>query len=482
MIFLKRHPLIVFLIVHFLVWSIIPLLRSSLPMDSIEAIIWGQLCDWGTNKHPPLSGHMVYQFYVLGGHSQYAVYALSQLCVLIGFVYIYKLAQCFMGKECAVFSVMVLEGVIYYGFSSLEFNVNVVSLALWPATVYYFYRALCGGNLKYWALTGIFSGLNLVNKYVSGILLLAMLLFMLFDKEARGKFKTFGPYVAGIMCLVIIFPHLCWLYQYDFFVLDYFLSRGGKAGFENLPFLRHIVYPLKFIGAQILFGIGAALIYFGALAGGKRETRRISDFDFKFIVFHGIVPLILMFIISFAGGIKLKSMWGFPVLFMLGIMLFVFFPHQLETKEKRRMFIGTYLMMTIMAAAQICVIVFNKSDKLHLDVNGYGWQMERLWLQKTDGKPFKYVAGDVWWVDNVALFAPAKPKPVIWGDVRKNPWINAADFAASGALVITAGLDEYAKISNVLTDVSEPSAFEIELKNLAGKTKRKTIYYGFYNL
>ena len=479
---LKKYPFASFLFFHFFVWSLIPLIRGSLPMDSIEAVVWGQYCDWGTNKHPSLSGHMVYWFYELFGGAHYSIYALSQLCVLFAFVYIYKLANLFLSREKSVLSVMLLEGVIYYGYSALEFNVNVVSLALWPMTAYYFYRALQNNNVFDWALTGLFAGLNMFNKYVSGILLLCMLVFMVFDKKARQKFKTFGPYVCAGVCFFTFLPHLWWLYRHDFFVVDYFLGRGSKSGFENFPILKHIVYPIRFLGSQILFGLGTLLIYFIATFKAKKEQINLSSFDRNFLLCLGLLPIDIMFFLSMIGGIKLKSMWGFPVLYMMGILLFVFFPREFSDKVKSKMFKGVYIMMAFVGFALISVLCFNKSDKMHLEAEEYAFQMENIYKQRAGEKPFKYVAGDVWWVDNVALYAPSKPKPVIWGDIHKNPWFEENDFNSSGALLIAAGKGEYNSLKKVLNNISEPYTLELEIKNPAGKIKRKTVYYGFYNI
>lgn len=479
---LKKYPFTIFLLLHFFVWSLIPLLRGSLPMDSIEAIVWGQYCDWGTNKHPSLSGHMAYWVYELFGGAHYGIYALSQLCVLCGFIYIYKLAKLFLSPEKSMLSVMLLEGIIYYGYSTMEFNVNLVSLALWPMTVYHFYKAIKQDKFSDWALTGFFAGLNIFNKYVSGILLVCMLLFMLFDKTARQKFKTFGPYICAGVCVLTVLPHLWWLYKHEFFVLDYFLGRSSKAGFENYPFLRHIVYPLKFAFAQILFGLGTLLIYFISTLKAQKEKISVDVFDKKFLLFLGTLPYLIMVFISIIGGIKLKSMWGFPVLYMVGIMLFVFFPVKFDNKLKNKMIKGVYIMMALMSVALISVIYFNKSDKFHLNTKEYALQMENIYKQKAGQKPFKYVAGDVWWVTNVALFAHSSPKPVIWGDIKKNPWFDENDFVSSGALLIAAGKGEYNSLSKVLDNVSEPYTLELEIKNPIGKIKRKTIYYGFYNI
>lgn len=480
--YLKQHPFVFFLIVHFFVWSLVPLLRHGLPMDTIEAIVWGQYCDWGTNKHPPLSGYLAYMSYIFGGKAPYALYALSQLCVLLGFVYIYKLAACLFDKKKAMLSAMLLEGVIYYGFSTAEFNVNVVSLALWPMNAYYFYKSLKTGNLLDWTLNGIFAGLNLFNKYVSGVLLLAMALFMLFDKTGREKLKTWKPYWAVLVCVMVIVPHLVWLYQHDFFVIDYFLGRGDKAGFDKMPLLRHVVYPLKFAGSQILFVLGTLLVWFFATYGAEKERESLTKLNRNFLIWLGCVPLMLMILISFIGGIKLKSMWGFPAVYMLGILLWGFFPYKLTETLKRKMVCGIYAIMFLLAVVQSCILIFNKSDKMHMNAPEYGKLIEQIWNQNAKGRPFKYVAGDVWWADNVALYAPSEPKPVIWGDIRKNPWFDAQDFVNSGALLVTAGKGEYMAAVKTLGNTTEPLPLELEFKNHVGKIKRKTIYYGFYNL
>lgn len=479
---IKKYPFTTFLIIHFFIWSLLPLLRGSLPMDSIEAIIWGQYCDWGTNKHPSLSGHMAFLFYNLFNGSHLGIYILSQICVLFAFIYIYKLAKFFLPKERAVLSTMILEGVIYYGYSTMEFNVNVVSLALWPMCVYYFYYALIENKKYCWFLTGLFAGLNMFNKYVSGILLVCMFLFMLIDKNGRQKLKTSGPYICALVCVLTFLPHLYWLYEHNFFVVDYFLGRSSKTGFEKLPLLKHIIYPIRFLGSQMLFGLGALLIYFIATIKAKKETISTSKFDKNFLFMMGVLPLVLMVIISMLGGIKLKSMWGFPVLYMLGILLFKFFPKSIDDNIKSRIIKGVYVMMLVLSVGLTSVLLFNKSDKMHLQAIEYALKMENIYHIQANGRPFKYVAGDVWWVDNIALYAPSKPKPIIWGDIKKNPWFDENDFIASGALVVTAGKGEYNAVKKVLDNISEPNVLELEIKNPIGKIKRKTIYYGFYNL
>ena len=183
---IKEHPLIVFCFIHICVWSILPLLRIGAPMDSLEAIWWGKYCVLGTNKHPPLSGFPAYGIYLLFSENVKAVYFLCHICVLVGFIYLYKLALKILNQQkTAVLSVMILEGCVFYGYCSPEYNVNVLSLAIWPMCAYYFYLAITEDKLKWWVLAAISCGLNILNKYTGGLQLLGFSLLMILTEEGR---------------------------------------------------------------------------------------------------------------------------------------------------------------------------------------------------------------------------------------------------------------------------------------------------------
>ena len=67
---------------HLIVWSVVPwLTNTALPLDSLEAVLWGFEMQWGYDKHPPLSGWLAYIFASALG--DFGVYFLSQICVVV---------------------------------------------------------------------------------------------------------------------------------------------------------------------------------------------------------------------------------------------------------------------------------------------------------------------------------------------------------------------------------------------------------------
>ena len=79
----------IFLLSHLIIWTIIPSLSNvNLPLDTIEALAWGSNLSWGYSKHPPVSAFMVEVVYSFFGNKDWAYYLLSQIFVIIAFIYV----------------------------------------------------------------------------------------------------------------------------------------------------------------------------------------------------------------------------------------------------------------------------------------------------------------------------------------------------------------------------------------------------------
>ena len=135
---------LIFLLLHLVIWTAIPFFSNvNLPLDTIEALAWGSNLDWGFNKHPPLSAFMVEIIYQIFGNQDWAYYLLSQICIIISFLTIFKFSEDFFkDKNLALISVILLEGIFFYNFTSPEFNVNICQLPFWTLSVYYAWKCI----------------------------------------------------------------------------------------------------------------------------------------------------------------------------------------------------------------------------------------------------------------------------------------------------------------------------------------------------
>ena len=158
----------IFLFVHLLLWVLAPsLTNKNLPLDTIEALAWGSNLDWGFNKHPPFSAFAVEIFYQIFGSNDWAYYLLSQLFVIAGFIAVYKFSnEIFKNQKLALLSVLLLEGIYFYNFTTPEFNVNVAQLPFWALTVYYAWRCIKYDKAIDYVFLGLFAGLGILSKYL----------------------------------------------------------------------------------------------------------------------------------------------------------------------------------------------------------------------------------------------------------------------------------------------------------------------------
>jgi 4-amino-4-deoxy-L-arabinose transferase-like glycosyltransferase len=169
------------------------LTNHNLPLDTIEALAWGSNLDWGFNKHPPMSAFFPEVFFQIFGSQDWAYYLLSQIFVIISFYYVFKLSKEILKNDLlSLISVLLLESIYFYNFTTPEFNVNVCQLPFWTLTVYLSWKIYSGKNIKFTDcfLVGLFAAFGFLSKYLFIYLLASidLLFFYLIFIKKNKKF------------------------------------------------------------------------------------------------------------------------------------------------------------------------------------------------------------------------------------------------------------------------------------------------------
>ena len=189
---------LIFLLFHLTVWTLVPTFSNiNLPLDTIEALAWGSNLDWGFNKHPPFSAFAVEIFYQVFGSQDWAYYFLSQFFLIITFITIYKFSEEFFNdKKFALLSVLLLEGIFFYNFTTPEFNVNVSQLPFWALCIYFTWRCIKYDKAIDFLFLGLFAGLGILSKYLFIYLVIGIKLFFLYMIR-KGKKIKFTNYLIA---------------------------------------------------------------------------------------------------------------------------------------------------------------------------------------------------------------------------------------------------------------------------------------------
>ena len=348
----------IFITIHLIVWTLIPsLTNQNLPLDTIEALAWGSNLDWGYNKHPPMSAFLVEIFYQIFGAQDWAYYLLSQICVIISFFVVFKLAvDFFENKAFCLLSVLLLEGIYFYNFTTPEFNVNVCLMPFWSLTVLYLWKGFKDNKIIDWFLVGLFSGFGFLSKYLFIYLGLAMdifLIYMIFKKKI-----DFKCLISLISFFIVLLPHLIWLTENNYITITYGLHRTGS---EEQNFLDHIIHPFIFLGKQI--GILTPFLLMLLFLVSKFKAK-VNFFDNKllFLLVINIVPIILVFLTSMIMGVKIRTMWMTPFYLFFGVLVIYIFQSQINL-NKLKGFVTVFLILFIFSPFAYAFISITQKDK-----------------------------------------------------------------------------------------------------------------------
>ena len=104
-------------------------------------------------------------------------YLLSQIFILIAFYYVFKFAyEILKNIKLSLISVLLLESIYFYNFTTPEFNVNVCQLPFWSLVVYYSWKIYDAKEIKFidCFLVGLFAALGFLSKYLFIYLLVSI--------------------------------------------------------------------------------------------------------------------------------------------------------------------------------------------------------------------------------------------------------------------------------------------------------------------
>tara|TARA_B100001121_G_scaffold295490_1_gene299994 strand:+ start:1460 stop:2782 length:1323 start_codon:yes stop_codon:yes gene_type:complete len=400
----------IFALSHLIIWTLIPTLTNkNLPLDTIEALAWGSNLDWGFDKHPPMSAFFTEVFFNIFGAQDWVYYLLSQIFVLIAFYFVFKFAHEILGDiKLSLLSVLLIESIYFYNFTTPEFNVNVCQLPFWSLVIYYSWKIYGSKDIKFadCFLVGLFGAVGFLSKYLF-IYLLASIVLLFFYLIFVKKLKKFDfKYLITIeIFLVLLTPHIMWLFNNDFITVLYGLKR---TGINETSILSHFQFPLIFLFKQIVI-----LIPFFFLVGllvKKVKTRvNFNDKKILFLIFINILPIFLMFLTSVITGSKIRTMWMTPFYLFFGVFFIYLFRDQINLKKINQFLYG-FLFLFFLAPALYSYVSISQNDK-RTDYPGreIATKVQIIWSKDFD-REIEFVTGDEWKAGNLSYHLKSRPK------------------------------------------------------------------------
>ena len=437
--------LVIFCIALFALWSALPMiLLENTYIDILENIVWSRHFQFGYDKNPYFGAWLTQACYILSGHGIWINYVLSQLSVLIGFLCVWKLARSFLPPLQSLISVMLLTGVLFYGSKTIEFNDDVLEIALWSLSMLFFHRALTKQQLLDWLFVGLWTGLAFMTKYYGLVLFASMGLVMLLTKEGRGSFRKPGPWLSLALFLVLSLPNIVWLWQNDFVAIRYAMGRAKLSGKTISDPLRHLTQPLDFL-QRMLSVIVPTLIAFSVIFF-RRDKSLPESTPFNRIFFSVLCwgPFAFTFVFSIITASSIRYSWMTPGFLLVGIFMVMFW-RPLVNNLRFGLLLLFVLVFSLVCAGIFSVQILYTQPYLKKNCSYETFpgaelskDLTSLW-RETYGTPLKYVIGEREEACNIAVFSKDSPEAFFSANLQYSQWIKREDIVREGAVIVWKG-------------------------------------------
>ena len=399
-----------FLLTHLFIWTLVPsITNNNLPLDTIEALAWGSNLDWGFNKHPPMSAFFLEIFFTIFGPQDWVYYLLSQLFVIFSFLVVFKFSiEIFNNKLLAILSVLLLEGIFFYNFTTPEFNVNVCQLPFWALTVYFSFKIFNQRQVstKDSILLGCFAAFGFLSKYlfiyliISVFILFFYLIFVLKDRKFNFKYL-----ISIEVFFVLLVPHLVWLFNNDFVTVTYGLARTGV---EQSSFIDHFKFPVIFLIKQILLILPFLLLTFVLI---KKINFKINLKDKKliFLLSINLLPIILMLLTSIITGSRIRTMWMTPFYLFFGTMIIYVLNNQINMKKIKKFLIGLVILFLLSPISYAYISLTETDKRTDYPGKSIANKVQKKWDQEFNSS-INVVLGNEWVAGNLSYHLKSRPK------------------------------------------------------------------------
>jgi hypothetical protein len=241
-----------------------------------------------------------------------------------------------------------------------------------------------------------------------------LFIWLIFIKKTK-KFD-FKYLITIEVFIVLLVPHLIWLFNNDFITILYGLKR---TGLEESGILDHFKYPFIFLFKQAGILIPFFFLFFLLI---KKIRFKINHKDKKmlFLISVNILPLVLIFITSAITGSKIRTMWMTPFYLFFGVLFVYVFQSQINIK-KINSFLYGFLFLFFLSPILYSLDSASNTDK-RTDYPGkkIAGKVQIIWDKDFD-KEIEFVTGNEWKAGNLSYHLKSRPK---WEGFTNNKILN----------------------------------------------------------
>ncbi len=291
----------------FSIWLVLLLLKLSLgiffPLVYDEAYywVWSKNLSWSYFDHPPMVAWLMW----LGQIFEPFASAVRIPAILLGHASLLiwnKVLESHLSLQQRKFWLVLVGLSPLLGFGGIFVTPDLPLLFFWSLSIYMFQKCLKNPSGITYSLLGASLGLGFCSKYNIVILVPALFLWLIFNREFyRVKYRYIG--LTIVFGLIFSMPVLYWNYINDFISFKFQLGHGLK------PKKWKPEWPVEYVIGQVLL-IFPTLFYFALRAKSA-----------AFLKILAWTPLLFFLLTSFKG--RVEGNWplvAYPAIYALAVL------------------------------------------------------------------------------------------------------------------------------------------------------------------
>jgi Dolichyl-phosphate-mannose-protein mannosyltransferase len=440
--FLRGRPAVVFwtaALTQALLWTLVPALFYSAPPGEVPVLLAiGHEFVLGSYLGPPLSFWLGEAAFRIAG--SFGLYALAQACIVVTYWGVFTLGRAVVGTRHAVLAVLLMVGITAFTVPTPNFGPAVMAAPLWSLSLLHYWRALGEGRRGFWFLLALDLGLLLLASYVGLILIALMAAFTFATRRGRDALLHPEPWIAVLPLIIVVFPHLVWLWSGRSLVIEGFNDSLAAAG-RLSPWLR-LCLALLFthLGLMLLVVLGT---------GWPRKPReRAPEIDRNpterlarlFVYVFALAPAGIAIAIVIASGrigpfdriAPLVVLSGLAIVMLAGDQVLIY---------RERLVSSAWLGLLVTPPAIVVLglalmpWIAGKDLAIAQPANAEGRFFADSY-QRRSGQPLEYVTGDARIAPLIALAAPSRPHVYFDWAPQRSPWATVSSMREKGGLLV----------------------------------------------
>jgi hypothetical protein len=425
------------------VWTLVPAGLYAGPPGNLPAVLAvGHEFQLGTYLGPPLAFWLAELVFRMTGRSLLAVYALSQICVVVTYWAVFRLGRAIVGARQAAIAVLLMVGISSFTVATPEFGPVILTMPLWALTLLHYWLVVEERRPAYAIALAIDVGLVLLTTFAGIVLVGLLVLFTCVSARARPMLRSSALWPAGIAAGVFLIPHVYWVVTTndEFFPMLGRLRAADSVGGNLTAWLRQLILLLgAHAGLIVLIGIVIGFPWARYEPAPVIIRRPVEPFARQFIYFFASMPALLATVAGVVAGSPGPVGGIAPLVVLSGLAVVIAAGDAIALSHQRAAIATWFGLLFVPPALAVLALLTLPWFGIDLAINQPAEAMARFFADsfaRRVGKELPIVAGDPRTAALIELGAASRPSLFLEATPKRSPWVSIDDIRAKGAIVV----------------------------------------------